>query len=103
MLIGTLTRKINSNVVDSETGFPATTTNQTFRVEGFVDNYDEYLRSRLGIPEEDCRIILISGNSQTEPQLNDVINFSAFGFFQLRSNIKTDPDKAHFDCQAFKV
>ena len=103
LLKGTLTRLVAGASVDPLTGFPATSTPQTFDVEGFVDQYDEYLRARLGIPQEDCRIILINGNSEVEPILDDVVNFSTFGSFQLRSNIKTDPDKAHFDCQAFKI
>lgn len=103
LLKGTLTRTFESNTVDPETGFAVEGISQTFSVEGFVDNYDEYIRVRLGIPQEDCKIILIAGNCQVDPILNDVVIFPSFGSFKLRSNIMTDPDKAHFDCQAFKI
>ena len=101
LLKGTLTRR-NSSTVDPNTGFPTNTTPQSFTVEGFHDNYNETFRVGAGIPETDSQIILIAGNCQIEPKKDDKIIFPNYPSFQIRK-IKTDPDKAHFDCQVYEI
>lgn len=100
LLTGSLVRATGSTV--NEYGDVVPGSPQTFRVEGFPDEYNDMYRQQAGIPETDVKLILIAGNSQTEPQKDDKVTFANFGTFQIRK-VKTDPAKAHFECQAFKV
>lgn len=77
---------------------------KTFRVEGFPSQYDERYRISAGIPETDFKILLILGNSETEPQKDDLIVFEGSGFDagKVRA-VKTDPANASATCQVFGV
>jgi hypothetical protein len=101
LLTGTLTRQVTSDTVDADTGF-ASTSPATFTVEGFPADYSEFFRATAGVPHETSKIILIAANCETAPQKDDVIQFSNFGSFQVRE-VVTDPDKAHYNCQVYKV
>lgn len=99
LLVGVLTRKINGDV--DERGIP-TTVSQTYRVEGFVDNYSAYYRRNAGIPDNDVNIVLIAGNCDTDPIKDDRIKFANFPEYQIRV-VETDPALAHYECQSFSV
>lgn len=99
LLVGVLTRKINGDV--DERGIPTTVT-QTYRVEGFVDNYSAYYRRNAGIPDNDVNIVLIAGNCDTDPIKDDRIKFANFPEYQIRV-VETDPALAHYECQSFSV
>lgn len=99
LLVGVLTRKINGDV--DERGIPSTTT-ETYRVEGFVDNYSAYYRVNAGIPENDVNVVLIAGNCDTDPIKDDRIKFANFPEYQIRK-VETDPALAHYQCQSYLV
>ena len=92
---------MTGDTVDANTGF-TTTTSSTFSVEGFPSNYSEFFRATAGIPESTAKIILIAANCQTTPIKDDVIAFDGFGSFQVRE-VKTDPDRAHYNCMVYKL
>lgn len=100
LLVGSLTR-VGSTTVD-EYGDPVPGATQTFVVNGLVDEYNDVYRAQAGIPETDSKIILIAGLSEVEPQKDDKITFPNFSTFQVRK-VKTDPARAHFECQSYMV
>lgn len=104
LLKGTVQRVTSSSLDvkgDRIAGVP-----QTFSVEGFVDEYDEFYRRNAGIPDTDLRITLIGGLMITEPAKGDNVMFAtgewAGQWFQLR-RIGTDPAGAAWVCQAYVV
>lgn len=99
LLTGTLVR--STGVAVDEYGDPINTT-ATYTVSGFVDNFDERYRAQAGIPETDSRITLILGNSETEPQKDDVIDFANWPTFQVRE-VKIDPARASAVLQVFNL
>lgn len=76
-------------------------TPQSFRVEGFPDQYSEMYRAQAGIPQGDSKITLIAANCQTTPKKDDKITFTGFGTFVVRE-VKTDPATAAYECQVYK-
>lgn len=100
LLVGTLTRAVSGGL--DEYGDPLPGTTQSFRVEGFPDEYNEAYRVTAGIPEGDSKVVLIAGNCETAPLKDDKISFSNFPTFQVRK-VKTDPALAHYECQSYKV
>ena len=66
LLIGSIKRTVSSSV--DEYGDPIPGTPEVFRVEGFVDNYSDIYRAQAGIPETDSKVVIILGNSGTEPK-----------------------------------
>lgn len=97
--VGTLTRMIPGSV--DEYGDPVSTPTE-FRVEGFVDTYSDFYRAQAGIPQNDVKIVLIAGNSATEPKKEDEISFAGYPTYQVRE-IKTDPAFATWELQSFSV
>lgn len=100
LLIGTLTRQVSSGL--NEYGDPVFGVEQSFIVEGFVDEWTSWYKAQAGIPEDDSNIVLILGNSQTTPVKDDKITFQGFPTFQVRK-VKIDPAKASAECQSYKV
>ena len=101
LLSGTLTRPASATV--DEYGDPVETTPASLAVEGIVDNYSDAYRVAAGIPETDVKIVLILGNSETEPRKDDTVTFATFGTYKIRGPIKIDPARASAECQSFKV
>lgn len=99
LLVGTLTRMVRGGV--DEYGDPISTPNE-FRVEGFVDQYSDAYKAQAGIPAQDVKIILIAGNSATQPQKEDNISFAGYPTYQVRE-VKTDPAKATWELQSFGI
>lgn len=100
LLVGTLTREVVSGV--NEYGDPIATSRQNYTVNGLVDNWSQAYKKTAGIPEDDCKIILISGLCDTEPKKDDLITFPNFPTFQVRK-VVGDPALAHTECQSFKI
>lgn len=100
LLSGVLTRQVSGGV--DEYGDPVPGTPATFNVEGLVSEYSDYYKAQAGIPETDVQIILIAGNCETDPLKDDEIQFPNFGSYKVRK-VMTDPAKAHYKCQSFKV
>lgn len=98
--VGTLTRMIPGGLDEYGDIIPATP--QNFRVEGFVDTYSDFYRAQAGIPQNDVKIVLIAGNSATEPKKEDEISFAGYPTYQVRE-IKTDPAFATWELQSFSV
>lgn len=99
LLVGVLTRKINGAV--DEHGIPSTI-EETYRVEGFVDNYSAFYRQSAGIPINDVNVVLIAGNCDTDPIKDDRVKFPNYPQYQIRSVI-SDPAIGHYQCQSFGV
>jgi len=100
LLTGSLTRAVSSGL--DEYGDTITGAPQTFRVEGFVDEWTSLYKVQAGIPEDDSKVVLILGNCETTPIKDDKITFSGFPTFQVRK-VKIDPAKASAECQSYKV
>lgn len=99
LLVGTLTRMVRNGV--DPYGDPISTP-QTFRVEGFVDDYSDFYKAQAGIAHTDVKVILIAGNSATQPQKEDNISFAGYPTYQVRE-VKTDPAKATWELQSFGI
>jgi len=99
LLSGILTRS-QATTLDSY-GDPVSSTSETFKVEGFPSQYEEYFRAKFGIPDTDLKIVLIAGNCETRPNKDDVISFRE-KTYRLRS-VKVDPAEATYVCQAYEI
>ncbi len=100
LLIGTLTR--NSSGGFDDNGREIAIAPETFLVQGLCDEYSDEYKARAGIPEGTVKLILIAGLCETEPQKNDLVSFANFPLFQI-NKVKTDPARAHFECQSSEV
>lgn len=99
LLNGVLTRATASTV--DEYGDPIPGTALTFPCEGFPDNYDDAYRKTAGIPETSVKLILIAGNTGTDPRKTDKVAFRGITYEILR--VKSDPALAHYECEAYRV
>lgn len=99
LLTGTL-RRVNYSGQDAY-GDPLEVGVDEHTFEGFVDVYDAAYRARAGIPETDVRVVIIAGSLAVDPIKDDKVQVRS-EWFQLRS-VKTDPARAAWECQAFKV
>lgn len=100
LINGTLKRATSSTV--NTYGDPVLGTPQTFRVQGFHDNYDAKYRAQAGIAETDSKITLILGNGTSDPKKDDIITLEGYKSFKVRS-VKFDPAMASAECQVFEV
>lgn len=100
LLVGVLTR-VGADTVDGY-GDPVPGASQTFRVEGFADEYSEVYKAQAGIPFGDSKVTLIAGLMSTDPLKDDYVQFPNFPRFQVRS-VKTDPAKAAWELQVFRA
>lgn len=100
LLVGTLQRQTATTL--NSFGDPVPATPQSFRVEGFPDEYSDYYRAQVGIPEGAVKLIIIAGNSATFPLKEDIVTFPGFPDFKIQKT-KIDPAKAAYECQAFRV
>ena len=100
LLTGMLTRQ-TATTVDAF-GDPVSGTPQTFRVEGFADNYTAAYRATAGIPDTDFKITLILGNCETDPLKDDTIALPGWGSAKVRK-VMIDPAKASAELQVFAV
>jgi hypothetical protein len=99
LLIGTLSRATATSV--NEYGDPVPGIDQSFHCEGFPDNYDDAYRKAAGIPETSVKLILIAGNTTTDPRKTDKVTFRGITYEILK--VKTDPALAHYECEAYRV
>lgn len=98
LLVGTLSRVVNGDV--DEYGDPVETFVE-YRMEGFEDEYSDFYRASVGIPETTVKLVFIAGNSATVPQKNDRVVFRT-GKYKIDA-VKTDPALATYECQSTRV
>lgn len=85
----------------NEYGDPVPGTAIIYSCEGFPDNYDDAYRKTAGIPETSVKLVLIAGNTTTDPRKTDKITFRGITYEILK--VKTDPALAHYECEAYRV
>lgn len=95
----------STGTVQNSLGDTVATAPAQFRIEGIVTEYDEMYRQRAGIPDEDVKIVLISGNCETAAVKDDVVRLPRKGqqrYFKVRK-IGQDPADATQVLQAFET
>jgi hypothetical protein len=104
LLRGTLRKNVSavSTGLD-DLGDPVDTAPESYRCEGFVDNYDAAYSARAGIPSTDVQINIIAGSLKKGiiPETDDKVLMKG-QWHQLRE-AKTDPATAMWVCRGFEI
>jgi hypothetical protein len=103
LLTGTLMRDTPSTTLD-ELGDPVSVTTQSWKCEGFVDNYSAYTKAVAGIPSTDSNVSIFARSlpANVRPQKDDRVimtNGVTASHWELR-NAQVDPAGALWQCQA---
>lgn len=96
---GTIRRATVASV--SDLGDVVAGTPQTFTFEGFREDYSAFYRKQAGIPDTDCKIVMIAGLTGTTPAKDDEL-LLAGQWFRVR-RVSGDPADAAYECQCFET
>jgi hypothetical protein len=99
LLKGTLWRSGATTVNTLGDDVPATP--QTFSFEGFREDYSQFYRAQTGIPDTDCKVVIIAGLCATTPSKDDKLQLRG-QWFQIR-RVRGDPAGATHECQCFET
>lgn len=101
LLTGELRRETPNAVLD-EYGDPTDPAISYFAIEGFTDEFSDFYRATVGIPDTDLKVAVFAQSSPTlTPNKDDKVRFGT-RWYQLR-RVKTDPATALWECQAFEI
>lgn len=104
LLTGTLRRRAASAAVGlDEYGDPISSPPTDWTCQGFTDEYSEFLRGSLGIPDTDLKVSIFAKSlpSGVRPLKDDLVRFQSVWY--LLRTVGTDPATALWVCQATKL
>lgn len=98
---GTLRRLVPGAGVDAH-GDPKPGTAPIWGFEGIRESYDAAYRARAGIPQTDCRILIIAGLIGTDARQGDQL-FIEGRWHQVRKIEDIDPAGATITLQCYEI
>jgi hypothetical protein len=98
---GTIRREVPGVGVDA-LGDPNPGTVATFPFQGIREDYDASFRATAGIPQTDCKILVIAGLTTAVPKQGDQLNISG-AWYQCRAVTDIDPATATYTLQCFDI
>lgn len=100
---GTIRRNVPGTGVD-EYGDPNPGLVDIFAFQGIREDFEAAWRVRAGIPETDCKFLLIAGLTGTVPLQGDQINITGeAGWYQVRKILDIDPADASYQLQCYDI
>lgn len=101
LLAGEVRRESAAGGLD-EHGDPVAVAVSYTAMEGFTDEYSDFYRAQLNIPDTDLKVNIFAQSAPGfEPTKDDKVRFGS-KWYQLRK-IKVDPAGALWECQAFEI
>lgn len=72
-----------------------------YTCRAYRESYSAFYRAQAGIPDSDCRIVVLARSLSVTPQVDDMIYLQA-QWWQVRA-VDTDPATAIYDLRCFAV
>jgi len=104
LLVGTLRRRAVDEAEGLDAlGDPQHFTETDYTCQGFVDNYSEFFRMSLGIPDTELKVCIFAKSlpAGVRPLKDDLVRFQSI-WYQLKT-VATDPATALWECRASRV